>query len=249
VPRAARIVSLSPLATRFLIELGVGHRLVGVDRKSSVARGVANLPIVELSSAGDLAPDLVLIPTLADADGLALRRLEAAGAQLVEFAPHDLEDVFALCRGLGAQLVGAASATLFERRIARPLALVGGASSSPNPPRVVAVVGFEPLELAGGHSFETDLIEIAGGTSVTHGGEASRRLMTAEHWAEFAPDLVLVTTSEAPTLVEKANARALIPDGFRVEFFDFDRETFWLNKPEEDAERLRVLVESVRAEQ
>ena len=73
--------------------------------------------------------------------------------------------------------------------------------------------------------------------------------MTAEHWAEFAPDLVLVTTSEAPTLVEKANARALIPDGFRVEFFDFDRETFWLNKPEEDAERLRVLVESVRAEQ
>lgn len=240
----ARIVSVSALATRFVIELGAGRRLVGVDAQSSALPGLAHLPVVDLATAQNLVPDLVLIPAEVDASNRALHSLEAAGARLIEFAPHDFEDVFALCRGLGAQLVGVVSATLFERQIARPLALIGGISPALGRPRVVAVVSFEPLELAGGHSFETDLIEIAGGTSVTHGGDQLRIAMTPERWDELSPDLVLVTTLDEASLAEKSTARALIPDRYRVEFFAFDREIFWLEEPEHDAERLRAIIAS-----
>jgi len=218
--------------------------LVGVDAESSALPGHADLPVVDLESAHNLAPDIVLIPDLVAVGDVAARSLELAGARLVEFAPHDFEDVFALCRELGAQLVGIASATLFERRIARPLAIVGGISPPLGRARVVAVIGFEPLELAGGHSFQTDLIEIAGGTSVTHGGEESRIAMTPGRWDEFSPDLVLVSTTVELSLAEREVARSLIPERFRVEFFAFDPETFWLREPAREAERLRVLIKS-----
>lgn len=239
-----RIVSLSALATHFVTELGVGHLLVGVDAKSSALPGLAHLPVVDLGRAHNLAPDIVLIPDLVAIDDAAARSLELAGARLVEFAPHDFEDVFALCRGLGAQLVGVASATLFERRISRPLAIIGGISPPLGRARVVAVVGLEPLELAGGHSFQTDLIEIAGGTSVTHGGEESRIAITPGRWDEFSPDLVLVSTTLELSLTEREAARSLIPERFRVEFFAFDPETFWLRVPEREAERLRAIIAS-----
>jgi ABC-type hemin transport system substrate-binding protein len=245
----ARIVSLSSLATRFVTELGVGHQIVGVDARSSALPGLSHLPIVDLESALQLAPDLVLVEELADPNDPALQNLERVGAQLVEFAPHNLEDVSALCRELGTRLVGVASATLFERKFARPLAIVGGISPARERLRVVAVIGLEPLELAGGHSFQTDLIEIAGGMSVTHGGEDVRIAMTSERWHEFSPELVLVTTSTELSRAEQETFRARIPQRFRIEFFAFDPETFWLDRPERDAERLRIIIASFSLEQ
>jgi len=241
-PTAQRIVSLSALATRFIFDLGVGDRLVGIDEDSAAWVGSKRLPIVDLGRSRSLAPDLVLLKSLADLDPRSVFDLEADGVRIVEFDPHDLEDVGALCRALGTQLVGVAAAAMFERRIMRPLALVGGASPPFGRLRVVAVVDLDPLTLAGGHSFETDLIEIGGGTSLTHGGEESRIVMTPGRWRELEPDLVIVTSPEEATPAQRIRARALIPDRYRIEFFHFDRETFWLHAPEEDAERMRALI-------
>jgi len=112
-----RIVSLSALATHFVTELGVGHMLVGVDAESSTLPGLADLPVVDLESAHNLAPDIVLIPDLVAVGDVAARSLELAGARLVEFAPHDFEDVFALCRaGTGARRCGDRLRTARTRR-------------------------------------------------------------------------------------------------------------------------------------
>lgn len=245
---AGRIVSLSVSATRFLLELGAGNQLLAVDRASSALPGLAALPAIEFDEVGTLGPEWVLVPALPDPDDPLVRRLEADGVRLLEFAPHDLEDVFTLCRGVGAELMGLASAVRLERRISRPLALVAGNSPALGRPRIVAVTGFDPLELAGGHSFETDLIEIAGGTSVTHGGEESRIAMGEGGWAELAPDLVLVMMPKPATPEEKAASRTAIPAEVRVEYFDFDAEGFWLDEPASDAERLRVLLASFARE-
>lgn len=237
-----RVVALSPLATRFVVELGAGDQLVGIDAKSAALPGLGTLPIIDFGSARSVAPDLVLVSNLADLPARAVADLESTGARLVEFAPHDLEDVGALSRGLGAKLVGVASAAMFERRFSRPLALVADLSSPFDRLRVVAVVHLDPLTLAGGHSFETDLIEIGGGSSVTHGGDDSRIVMTQTRWAEFEPDLVIMMTRDEAGPLERHSARAQIPDRFELEFFDYDPETFWLNEPEEDAERMRALI-------
>lgn len=238
------IVALSPLATRFVTQLGAGHRLLGVDVESSRLPEVELLPVVDLAGALRLAPRIMLVAALPPEDDPIMGELRSSGVRLVEFAPHDLVDVFDLCRGLGVELVGPSAATAFERRIARPLALIGGRSPPRGRPRVAAVIGFDPPELAGGHSFETDLIEIAGGSSVTHGGEENRISLAEADWDALAPDLILVTASKEPTPAERRSALATIPERYAVEFFRFDRETFWLREPAADAERLHALIAS-----
>ena len=59
-PRAVRVVSLSPLASRFLLLLEAQDRLVGVDRESARLPGLeeldrvrgAHLQVLEVTSAG-----------------------------------------------------------------------------------------------------------------------------------------------------------------------------------------------------
>ena len=184
VPSAGspRIVSLSPLATRFLGELGVGPRVVPLDG-----------PTDRLEDLVRLDPDYVFLPTLPD-DQSDLAELEASGARVVAFAPHNLEDVMTLLHGVGVELVGEDGATAFERRVLRPVALIAGQSSPLDRLRVLALVGVDPPEIAGGHSFETDLIEIAGASSLTHGGSDNRQPIDRQNLAKRTPDLVVVMT-------------------------------------------------------
>ena len=247
IPRAKRIVSLSPVASRFLLALGVGDRLVAVDGDSLGAPGIPALPATSFEDAARFNPDLVLVRSLPD-DRRVLETLEAAGARIVEFAPHDLEDVFALCRSLGGELVGGAAAGEFERRIARPLALIAGESPAEGRPRVIALVRVDPPEIAGGHSFETDLIEIAGGSSITHGSDDHRRPIDSAGLARLAPDLVLVMTALPLGPADEDHALRLVGDIAPVSFFPFAPETFWLDEPAREAARLReTIVEFERA--
>jgi ABC-type Fe3+-hydroxamate transport system substrate-binding protein len=242
------VVSLSPVASRFVLALGAGHLLLGVDADSAAIPGLAELPVVDLAGAASLAPDLVLVPAMPAAGDPAARELWGSGAQIAEFLPHSLEDVAALCRTVGAQIAGAARAHQFDVDLGRPLALVGGASSGQARPRVLAVTRLDPPELAGGHSFETDLVEIAGGRSATHDLDEPRLAIPPERWAEFAPDLLLVVGAGEPTPSERLRAERALPAGYRVAFFAFDRDFFWLGDAAADASRLRALIEPLARE-
>jgi len=190
-PEALRVVSLSPAASRFIVGLGAASALVGVDVDSrSALPELAAVPTLELEGVSRLAPDLVIVPP-----GLEPRAAElasAAGFEAVVFDVHDLEDVFFQSQTLGVRLVGPARAALFERRIARPLAMIAGGAPALEGADVVAVVSVDPPQLAGGHSFATDLIQIAGGRSVTHGGDSTRLDADAATLAALAPDVVVV---------------------------------------------------------
>jgi iron complex transport system substrate-binding protein len=243
-----RVVALSPAASRFVVALGAGHLIVGVDAESRRLPELAELPVVALADAGRVSPDLVLVHEVPDDDDPVALELRSAGVEVVEFAPHDLEDVFALCRSVGGRLVGTASALRFETDLGRPLAQIGGSSFGRLRPRVLAVVGFDPLVLAGGHSFETDLIEIAGGRSLTHGGDEARLAVDAEQLAAFAPDLVLVVTPGEASAAEQRLARDALASDYRVEFLAVDTELFRLRDPVEPARRLRALIEPLSRE-
>jgi len=234
-----RIVSLSPLATRFLVELGVGARIVAVDPASRALPGFEGHPVAEPGDADRFDADYLVGPT-------PPKDAPLGRTDFVELAPHDLEDVYALCRRLGHPLVGEEESMLFERRIARPLALVAGRSPAEGRPRVVALVGLDPLVVAGGHSFETDLIEIAGGTSPTHGGDDHRRRIERGDLVRFAPDLILVTTAAPLDEAEQDRAAAALGDVAPVVFFSFAADDFWLAEPARDAERLQALIAGFR---
>jgi hypothetical protein len=89
---------------------------------------------------------------------------------------------------------------------------------------IAAVVDLHPIRLAGGHSFATDLIEIAGGNSVTHGGEESTIVLEDMDWQRLATDLVLVLTRENFEFAEREALRAALPPEYPVIFFPFDAE-------------------------
>jgi ABC-type Fe3+-hydroxamate transport system substrate-binding protein len=234
-------VSLSPLATRFVLAIGARSRLVAADPVSVQRPELAGLPAVDLRGAAALSPELVLVPEAPDPidpDAIALHRL---GARIAEFAPHDFEDALALVRGVGAELAGAAEANRFEARFSRPLAQIGGESGGQPRPRVVAVVSVAPLVIAGGHSFETDLIEIAGGTSVTHPGAESRLAIDADRWRELAPDLVLVIGTPPTSPRDEQALRNALPPGPEIAYFSFD-PSFWIDASSEPARRLRDVI-------
>jgi ABC-type Fe3+-hydroxamate transport system substrate-binding protein len=238
------IVSLSPLATLFLTQLGVGDRIIATDRETRAEDGSAKGRHADLDSLIRLEPDLVFLEALPD-DRAELVALESTGARVIEFAPHDLEDLLAYCHGIGVELAGEAAVEAFERRVLRPVALVAGESSPTGRLRTVAVVGVDPPEIAGGHSFETDLIEIAGATSLTHGADDNRRPIDREALARMRPDLVLVMTEHALGPADQDRAFALVGTIAPVVFFPFARETFWLEEPVREARRLREVIVDV----
>ena len=236
-----RVVSLTPLATRFVIALGARERLVAVDEASAALPGVADLPVARVEDAERFAPDLVLVAAPLDSGAAS-----PLGTRLVEFAPHDFEDALPLVRELGARLAGPEAAARFERSFSQPLAAIGGSSEGRARPRVVAVTRLAPLEIAGGHSFETDLIEIAGGTSVTHPGDEHRRAIGADAWAALAPDLVLVIGARPASAPEEQAVRNALPPNAAVGWFAFD-PGFWIDASDEPARRLRDVIAPLAA--
>ena len=245
--RRERVVSLSPLASRFVLHLGARSRLVGVDPDSGRIAGLETLPAVDLAGAVQLAPDLVVVAALPAADDPAAETLEALGAALVEFHPEDLEDVSASFKGLAVQLVGSAAALRAEADMLRRLARIGGSSSGRRRPRTLAIVGLDPFLLAGAHSFETDLIEISGGNSLTHvdGEEGYRLEATPEQLDGYAPELLLVVTPEPLPPDQKRALLERLGDRVPVEFLAVDGRSFWLENPPVTAQRLREVIERV----
>ena len=242
-----RIVSLSPIATRFLTQLGLGDRVIAFDRAASEALLEPAVDGPDFDDLGRLDPDYVFLPALPD-DQADVSALEASGARIVEFAPHDLEDLFALCHGIGVEVAGEQAVEAFERRVLRPVAMIAGQSSPTDRLHAVALVGVDPPEIAGGHSFETDLIEIAGASSLTHGADDNRRPIDRDGLARMKPDLVVVMT-EAPLDAEERERVLDLAGGIApIAYFEFARETFWLDEPVREATRLREVVVSAERE-
>jgi ABC-type Fe3+-hydroxamate transport system substrate-binding protein len=243
-----RVVSLSPSGSRFLLALGAGDRIVAVDAGSSRIPDLRGVAVVDLARAGEMDADLILWPGTPASDEALAEQIRAAGREVIRFEPHSLEEAFVFYSDLGARLVGEARARSAEIALGRQLAAIGGASFGRPRPRVAGVHGSDPLEFAGGHSFLTDLIEIAGASSVTHGGEEVRLPVETERLKAFAPDLLLVAT---PGELEEDERHALaqrLPGGYRVEFLVFDPDRIWTQEVVETARRLRALIEPLSRE-
>ena len=101
-----RIVSLLPSLTETVCELGMCHRLVGVDRYSDFPAAVRVLPKVgggldpNIEAIVSLRPDVVLMAT----SSRAAERLKALGIQVVALEPKTHADVQRVMLKLGQVL-------------------------------------------------------------------------------------------------------------------------------------------------
>jgi ABC-type Fe3+-hydroxamate transport system substrate-binding protein len=236
------VVSLSPGASQFLLRVEAGDRIVAVDAESARLSALAGVSVTDDQGAASFQPDLVLVPAGLSAQALA--RIGTGGAEIFEFAPKNLEDVNLIFRTLGARLVGVEAALGHEVRLSRALAQVGGESSGDERLRTLALTGLSPLEFAGAHSFETDLLEIAGAESLTHthGGDQERVPVTPDGIRAYAPELILVMTRRPLLPAERARVSATLGGEAWVDFMALDAATFWLEAPVATARRVQAVI-------
>jgi iron complex transport system substrate-binding protein len=248
VSERVRVVSLSPSASRFLLALGASDRILAVDAESGRIPELRAFPVVDLARAGETDADVILWTGAPASQEPLAEEIRARGREVIRFEPHSLDEAFAFYRDLGARLVGDARARSAENTLARQLAAIGGSSFGRPRPRVAGVFASDPPEFAGGHSFLTDLIEIAGASSVTHGGAEVRLPVEAERLKAFAPDLLLVATPNELNEDQRQALAQKLPGGYRVEFLVFDPEQVWTQEMVETARRLRALIEPLSRE-
>lgn len=136
---------------------------------------------------------LVLLPSEA-----APSRQSGAGSATLRFAPRDFDALFSLVARIGSALDADDAADRWADETRRALARISASSLGERRPQVAPVVSLAPFRLAGGATFESELLEVAGAESVTHGLEEARvglEVLPEEHrhpelWLWMAADPV-----------------------------------------------------------
>jgi iron complex transport system substrate-binding protein len=195
--RAARIVSLAPSITETVFVLGEGDRLVGVtdycDYPPEATRKarVGGISTPSFEAILTLQPDLVLATSESNHPE-HVQRLTALGLPVYVIRPIDFETVLDSIARIGEVLgrgdVGRARVAAMRRDADAVARAVVGAPR----PRVLYVVWPNPLIAPGRGTLITELIERAGGESVTGAETLPYPRLSLETVVERRPDRIIV---------------------------------------------------------
>jgi iron complex transport system substrate-binding protein len=201
---ARRIVTLAPSMTDYLVALGAADRIVGVTRVDH-APEVAGRPRVggfldpSPEAVLGLKPDLVLWVT--DGGALAaVRRLAelSAGAFAILAVPVvTVADVPATARLVGEAIGEPAAGAALAARLQGALDRLGAGAAGRSHPRVLFVVGRDPLVVAGPGSFPDELLRLAGAVNAV-GGSRPWPVYPLELAVAANPDLVIDAAFDEP---------------------------------------------------
>ncbi|MGO8669924.1 MAG: ABC transporter substrate-binding protein [Capsulimonadaceae bacterium] len=215
IPRAPRrVVSLTPGNTEMLFAIGAGPRVVGdtvacdyPPAAVKIAKIGGYQPNYERIVA--LRPDLVVADTVAQST--AADRLRGLHETVLAIRPTTVAlveaDLKLLGQATGNEVGAAGTVAAMEHELDEAARL---AMADPARPRVLAVVGHDPLYVAGGATFMDDAIRRAGGTNV-----AAHIRGYAEYSAEAAladaPDIILVGDPGDRDALRKMPALRTVP--------------------------------------
>lgn len=208
---AQRVVSLSPATTELLFAIGAGGRLVGRTRWCDYPPAARDVPSVgdglppNIEAVLATHPDLVLLyrsPQNAE----ALAQLRAAGVATLQLTLDHLADVSRLARLLGPLLGQAAAgdslAAGFDSARAAAAARAATVPDSARP-RLLILAWDQPPIAIGAGSFQSEIVELAGGRNLFADLAAPSAPVSIEAIAARNPDLVLVTDSGTPGYVTR----------------------------------------------
>jgi iron complex transport system substrate-binding protein len=192
-----RIVSLVPSVTELIYALGGEERLVGrtdfcdypdaAQSKQSVG-GMIN-PSLETIVA--LRPDLVIVTSAGNREE-TFRQIARLGIPVYQVAADRIDEVKDVVRRIGG-LTGREDAvgSLLER-IDRRVAAVREAVRPYRRPRVLYVLWPEPLIVPGRASLVTELIEVAGGDSITAADAEAYPRYSLEAAVAKSPEVIVL---------------------------------------------------------
>jgi iron complex transport system substrate-binding protein len=193
---ALRVATLAPNLTEIVYSVGAGDRLVGAGAPDNHPRAVDTLPRystypVDFEALAALQPDLVLATTQINTPRTA-ETLEAIGIPTYFLSFSGLDDVFDGMETVGHLLgtaVAARAAVDSLREQAAELRRI--TARVEEPPSVLFLIGPETLYSFGGPSYIHEVIELAGGRSITQDLPAAAPVLSEEYVLSEGPDVIV----------------------------------------------------------
>lgn len=224
-----RIISLDPSVTEIIFAVGGEARLAGVTDYCDyppAARAkprVGDLVAPSLEAVVALRPDLVIATTEGNSRE-TVGALERLGLRVYLTTASRLSDVGAVIERIGELTGRAAAAATLRDRLDRRVAAVRRVVGARPRPRVLYVLWPEPLLVPGRGTLLSELIEAAGGVSVTADDPADYPRLSLEAAVARRPDVVVVADhgGRGPVDSWKALAPVLATRAGRLHSVDGD---------------------------
>lgn len=210
--RPQRIVSLAPSNTEILFAIGLGDRVVGVDRYSNYPPAATGKPQISNYSATDLEQVLASTPDLIFAAGITkpdvIAAFEGRGIATVVLNPADVNGVLANLSLVGQIAdVNAEAAKVrgdLETRLATLTAKLRPATTKP---RVFFELDPTQYFTVGPKSFIDDLITRAGGANIAADAGTPYPKLSAEQIIGKDPEVIILSDEAAGATVESVKGR------------------------------------------
>ncbi len=200
----SRIISLAPNITETLFALGLGDRVIGVttycdfpaEAKTKEKIGDTIKPNLERIIA--LKPDLVLLSTSSQLEKIT-HQLDQLAIPVYITNPRTVTEVVSSIRKLG-EVTGTSNraeelASSMQQRIT-------AIEKVEQRPRVLYVLQLSPLITAGKNTFINDLINLAGGISISGEETTDYPQFSRETVIARAPEIIILPESHGSEIVD-----------------------------------------------
>ncbi|MBX7149017.1 helical backbone metal receptor [bacterium] len=206
-----RIISLKPNITELVYDLGLGSKLVGVttycDYPSQAQKidKVADYVRIDVEAIVRKKPDIVL-GAKENSLEKQIEFLRGQGHKVELYTFGTVAQIVSSIHSLGKTLEVEDKANNLAQKIEEAVKnYTQQAQALKIKPRLLVVVGHNPLVVVGGHNFMDELITLAGGINVVGASSLPYPTYSLEQFVAANPDMVvdLVMGTEKETSLEK----------------------------------------------
>jgi len=193
-----RVVCLMPSVTDTVYALGAGDDVVGISDYTKYPAAaltkpsVGNLITPSIETILSLRPDLV-IGVQPTGPMEATAELERAGIPIFLVSPHGIAGIMHSVETIGLALNRTQQADALVHSLQKRVDAVKARTQSQPAPRIFMPVWYDPISTIGRNAFITEIVEAAGGRSVTDD--------LATEWPEISMEVVLERAPDALLLV------------------------------------------------
>jgi ABC-type Fe3+-hydroxamate transport system substrate-binding protein len=193
-----RVVCLMPSVTDTVYALGAGDDVVGISDYTKYPAAALTKPSVgdlikpSIETILSLHPDLV-IGVQPKGPMEVTAQLERAGIPIFLVSPHGIAGILHSVETVGLALNRTQQADALVHSLQQRVDAVKARTQSQPAPRIFMPVWYDPISTIGKNAFITEIIEAAGGRSVTDD-------LTTE-WPEISMEVVLERAPDALLLV------------------------------------------------
>ena len=199
--KVERAVSLAPNLTEIVFAVGAGDRLVGVTtfcnypEEAQKIQKIGDTQMPNIENIIALKPQVVLVSTASQMENFS-RTLDAQAINVFVTNPNSLDDIYKTIRQIGEIFGKDEKAQQVVDELKKRVANVETKTNSAKETKVFLQISKEPLFTVGRDSFMTDLINRAGGVSVTASSAAAYPNLSKETAFALNPEAIILSDSE-----------------------------------------------------